>query len=274
MQKSIQSGFIERTIVAINHTLEQSLFAEKIARQRGLLQRFDPRLKLLATLMLLIAAGSSRQLFVIVSFFLGTLMAASLSKVKLGSFIQRVCLMVLLFTGVIALPALFLTPGPALWVLPFAITITCTGAMTALFLIARVTTSVSMATLFILTTPWNDVLKAFGVLHVPDVIVLILSMTYRYIHLLLHEANDMFLSRKSRLIRRLTREEENTLLGATAGVLLDKSLLLSSEVYLAMQSRGYHHYPRTLNDFSMRWWDWLAGCAAVSIMLIVIFCGQ
>ena len=269
----MQSGFIERTLSDINRTFEQSLFAEKVARQRGLLQFFDPRLKLIATVLLLLAVGSSHQPLVIVGFLVAAFVLGALSKVPLLSFIQRVLLFVFLFTGVIVLPSLFLTPGPVLWTLPLGLVVTRTGAMSALFLMLRVTASISWATLLVLTTPWNDVLKALGVLHLPDVIVLILGMTYRYIHMLLHKANDMFLSRKSRLLKKLPREKERKLLAATGGVLLGKSLQMSGEVYLAMLSRGYHHYPRTLDDFKMRWWDWLAGGIVMLVTLGVIVFG-
>ena len=265
-----QSSFIERTLVNINQTLEQSIFAEQIARKDGLLQRFDPRAKLIAILLLLIAVGSTHQLGVLGIFFTIVLLAAVLSKIPLWTFIKRVCLLVLVFTSLIALPALFLTPGQPLWTLGTVI-ITRSGVASAAFLLLRVTTSISLATLLILTTPWNDVLKAMGILHLPDVIVLILAMTYRYIHLLLHEANDMFTARKSRLLRPLPRARERELLGATGGVLLSKSLSLSSEVYLAMQSRGYHHYPRTLDDFLFHWWDIFLLSAALITLLCILF---
>lgn len=265
-----QSSFIERTLVNINQTLEQSVFAEQIARKDGLLQRFDPRAKLIAILLLLIAVGSTHQLSVLSVFFAIVLLAAVLSKIPPWTFIKRVCLLVLVFTSLIALPALFLTPGQPLWTLGTVI-ITRSGVASAAFLLLRVTTSISLATLLILTTSWNDVLKAMGVLHLPDVIVLILAMTYRYIHLLLHETNDMFTARKSRLLRPLPRAQERQLLGATGGVLLSKSLSLSSEVYLAMQSRGYHHYPRTLDDFRFHWWDIFLLSATIITLLCVLF---
>ena len=263
-----QSTFVERTLTQINATLEQSLFAEQIARQKGLLQRFDPRTKIASMLFLLIAAGSTHQLWLLGLFFAGVLVLTGLSRIPLLSFLKRVCLVVLIFTGLIALPALFLTPGPALWTVG-AVSITRTGALSAAFLLLRVTTSVSLAALLVLTTPWNDVLKALGLLHLPDVIVMILAMTYRYIHLLLHEANDMFTARKSRLLKKLPRNQERELLGATGGVLLSKSLNLSGEVYLAMQSRGYHHYPRTLDDFHAGWWDFTAAAASLAVMVSV-----
>lgn len=266
-----QSTFVERTLIDINRTLEQSVFAEHLTRQNGLLQKFDPRAKLISTLFLLIAAGSARQLWLIAVLLIIGLVLAALSRIPLPEFIRRICLLVLAFTGLIALPALFITPGPALWTLPLGIVITRTGAMSAAFLLLRVTTSISLATIFILTTPWNDVLKSLGVLHMPDVIVLILAMTYRYIHLLLHLTGEMFTARKSRLLKKMPRKKERELLGATGGVLLGKSLQLSSEVYLAMQSRGYHHYPRTLDEFLFSERDIIALIISAAVMLFTIF---
>jgi energy-coupling factor transporter transmembrane protein EcfT len=117
-------------------------------------------------------------------------------------------------------------------------------------------------------------LKALGVLHVPDVFILTLGMTYRYIHLLLHLANDMFLSRKSRILRRMTGAEERRLLAATSGTLLGKSLALSSEVYLAMESRGFRGYPRTVDGFQMRRIDWTAGLVVTFVAILAVWLGR
>jgi cobalt/nickel transport system permease protein len=199
---------------------------------------------------------------------------ALLSRIPLAFFVTRVWLFIPFFTGLVALPALFITPGEVLMHLPLGLVITKTGITTALFLLLRVGTSVSMAILLVLTTPWNSVLKALGVLRVPAVVILILGMTYRYIHLLLHITNDMFLSRKSRLLRRMTGPEERRLIAATSGTLLSKSLQVSSEVYLAMQSRGFRNYPRTMDTFKMRWMDWLSGAVVVITVGTAIWLGR
>jgi cobalt ECF transporter T component CbiQ len=269
-----RSGFIERTLVDINHTLEQSVFAERTARGAGLLQALDPRLKILSALLLLLAVSLSRSLLVILALYFLALALAFFSRIPLGFFVKRVWLLIPFFTGVIALPALFITPGPVLAHLPLGLVITQTGLATAVFLLLRVGTSVSLAVLLVLTTPWNSLLKALGVLRVPAVILLILGMTYRYIHLLLHLTNDMFLSRKSRLLRRMNGPEERRLIAATSGTLLNKSLQVSSEVYLAMQSRGFRSYPRTLDTFKMRTADWLAGALVVITAVAAIWLGK
>jgi cobalt ECF transporter T component CbiQ len=269
-----RSSFVERTLVDINHTLEQSVFAERFARGPGLLQALDPRLKILSLLLVLLAVSLSRSLPVILILYFLALALAYFSKIPLAFFVKRVWLLIPFFTGVIALPALFITPGAVLAHLPLGLVITQTGLTTALFLLLRVGTSVSAALLLVLTTPWNSVLKALGVLRVPAVIILILGITYRYIHLLLHLTNDMFLSRKSRLLRRMNGPEERRLIAATSGTLLNKSLQVSSEVYLAMQSRGFRNYPRTLDTFKMRTIDWLAGTLVVITAAAAIWLGR
>ena len=199
---------------------------------------------------------------------------ALFSKIPLAFFIKRVWLFITFFTGVIALPALFITPGTVLVYLPLGLVITKTGLATAMFFLLRVGTSVSVAVLLVLTTPWNSVLKSLGVLRIPPVIILILGMTYRYIHLLLHLTNDMFLSRKSRLLRRMKGPEERRLIAATTGTLMNKSLQVSSEVYLAMQSRGFRNYPRTMDTFKMRRIDWLSGVLVVMMVAAAIWLGK
>ena len=195
-------------------------------------------MKIISILALLIGINLSRSLWVIAAvYLLARCCSPGARRYPPISSSSQFGLALPFFTGLIILPALFITPGPALVQLPLGLEITRTGVTTALFLLLRVSTSVSLTLLLILTTPWNGVLSALSVLHVPDVFILILGMTYRYIYLFLHSANDMFLSRQP-VVGRLSSSEERRMLAATSGTLLGKSLNLSSEVYLAMQSRG------------------------------------
>jgi len=270
----IHKGILERTLAELTHALEQSLFAENLSRKPGLLQALDPRIKILSILALLVSVSLSRSLPVLLSLYAFALLLAWRSLIPLGFFIKRVWLFMPFFTGLIALPALFITPGPAFVTLPLGLAITKTGAVTVLFLLLRVSTSVSLGVLLILTTPWTTLLKALSVLRVPEGFLLILGMTYRYIFLLLLTAEDMFLSRRSRIIGRLRPVEARRILAASAGTLLNKSLSLSSEVYLAMQARGYRGQPRTMNAFRMRNVDWAWGTGIIFIAALAVWLGR
>jgi len=252
-----RSHVLEDALHSITETLERALFAEEISLQPGQLQAVEARVKVLGVLALLLAVSLSRSLWVILVLYILAFLLALASAIPADFFIRRVWLALPFFTGLIVLPALFITPGPALLHLPLGLVITRTGVTTDLFLLLRVSTSLSLVMLLILTTPWNTVLSALSVLYIPDVFILILGMTYRYIYLLLHITNDMFLSRKSRVIGRLTSSEERHILASVSATLLSKSLNLSSEVYLAMQSRGFRGAIVTLKPFHMQHRDWL-----------------
>jgi cobalt/nickel transport system permease protein len=271
---SRRSRVLEETLHGITETLERGLFAEAISARPGLFQGLDARVKVLSVLALLVGVSLSRNLWAILGTYLLAFGLALASAIPADYFIRRVWLALPFFTGVLVLPALFITPGPALWQLPLGLAITRTGVTTALFLLLRVSTSVSLTLLLILTTPWNTVLSALGVLHVPDVFILILGMTYRYIYLLLHAANDMFLSRKSRTVGKMTDAEARKTLASVSATLLSKSLNLSSEVYLAMQSRGFRGRIVTLKPQRMRRQDWMWLGGFFGITALVIFLGR
>jgi len=269
-----QSHVLEHTLHGISETLERALFAEEISTRPGLFQSLDPRVKIISVLALLVSVSLSRSLLVIAGIYLLTLIFGLASSISAGFFIKRVWLALPFFTGMIILPALFITPGPALLHLPLGLVITSTGLTTSLFLLLRVSTSVSLTLLLILTTPWNVVLSALTVLHVPDVFILILGMTYRYIYLLLHTANDMFLSRKSRVVGQMDGAEDRRMMAAISGTLLSKSLNMSSEVYLAMQSRGFRGTMITLKPFKMQVRDWLWLTIILGLALLSVFLGR
>ncbi len=271
---SRRGSVIEHTLHGITEAFERALLAEEIANQPGLFQQLDVRVKVISMLALLIAVSLSRSLWVIGALYLLALLLAVVSAIPAGFFIKRVWLALPFFTGMLVLPALFITPGPALVSLVPGLAITSTGLNTALFLLLRVSTSVSLTLLLILTTPWNSILSALNVLRVPDVFILMLGMTYRYIYLLLRSANDMFLSRQSRVVGRLGGDEQRRLIAATSGSLLTKSLDLSSEVYLAMQSRGFRGQVVTLKPFKMTRRDWLWQALFLSTAAAAIFLGR
>jgi cobalt/nickel transport system permease protein len=271
-------GFAEKTLSDILGALEQTLFAEDIARRAGLLQSIDARAKLIGAFVLLIAISASHNLLTILILYALTLPVAYASAIPMGFYFKRVWVLMPFFTGIIALPALFspFSPGAPLITLidqsipPVYLAITQPGVITAAFLLLRVGASVSITVLLILTTRWTVLLKALRVLHIPQTFVLILGMTFRYIFLFLHTANNMFLARQSRLVGRTAAADQRKWLAASMGVLMSKSYALSEDVYLAMQSRGFSGEARVMDKLQWRHSDgmWLALFAAVAIIAL------
>lgn len=262
-------GFLVKSISSFTHTLESVIINEGLSRAQGLLQGLDPRIKVLTFLLFIVIVALARSLSILAIIFILILALSFLSRVPLGFFLKRVLIFIPM-TAVIAIPALFITQGEPMVHLAGKIIITEQGVRTAGLLILRVTDSLSFGVLLILTTPWSNVLVALRWLRVPSLLVDVLGMTYRYIFLLLHTANSMFLARRSRSIGGLSGGENRRWLGRALATAMVKSQHLSEEVYLAMLSRGYQGEVRVLNDLSLKRRDflWIAFSLIVSLVLL------
>jgi cobalt ECF transporter T component CbiQ len=251
-------NFLERTLASFLNAVEHALDAEDLAKADGLLQRLDPRIKVIGILTLIIAAATAHKLWVIGAVFAIALSLAVSSRVSPLLLAKRVWIPVLLFTGIIALPAPFVIPGRVVWRLPeLGWPMTAQGLLSARYLVTRVETAATLSVLLILSTPWTRVLKALRVLRVPVVLVVILGMAYRYIFLLLESARDMLESRRSRMVGELKGSDHRRLAAASVGVLMSKTLQLSGDVYSAMLARGFHGEVYMLDDFHTAALDWM-----------------
>ena len=268
-------GVVERSLASFVNALEHAFYAEELAKKNGVLQKLDPRVKIAAILPLIVIAALARRLWVIAVLFAIAVGVARLSNVPLGTLAKRVWLGVLTFTGLISLPALFLTPGQAIYTLPLlGWIVTAQGLRAATYLIMRAETAATFSVLLVLCTPWSNLLKAFRVLRLPIVLVVILGMTYRYIFLLLRNAHDMFTSRKSRMVGRLDGREQRRAATASAGVLISRTLQLSADVYSAMRSRGFQGEVYVLDEFRTSWFDWVMLAAFVTVAALAFWFGR
>ena len=268
-------SIIERNLLGFTRALSNALISERIAKQPGLLQRLDPRVRVVGMLLLVISVTLCRRIPVIAALFIGAVVLGLASGVSPTLLAKRVWIIVLGFTGVIALPALFVTPGPSLWNVPeTALMVSSSGLQTAALLILRVETAATITTLLVLSTPWIQVLKALRSLRVPAEVITIMAMTHRYIFLLIETASQMFESRQSRTVGVLSGAEWRRMTARTAGVLLSKSVDLSNDVYLAMQARGFRGEIYLLTDFRMRSLDYAAMMIAILGACAIVWMGR
>ncbi len=232
------AGFLERNVSAVAGAIERTVANEASCRARGLLQAVDPRLKIAALAALVLLCSLTRSAALLAGLYVLATALAALSKIGVGAFTKRIWIFAPIFTAVVAVPALFVTPG-----VPIAslgpLEITGEGARAALMLVLRVTASVSFAVLLVLTTPWHRVLDALGSLRLPGVVVSLLALSYRYLLLLLRALSELFMARESRVVAPLPLRQETAFVSRSAGYLFLKSLHLAEGVHMAMVSRGW-----------------------------------
>lgn len=279
--KRKRGSFVEKTINGGANVMRDALFADDVASQDGLLQRVEPRVKLVSLLLLLVAAAFVRHVPVLLAIYAGTLMLAALSKVSLPFFIKRVWLFIPIFTGIVVLPATLsiVTHGHIVlslghWWFGHQIGFTRQGLNAAGLIVSRVAVSISLVVLLTLTTPWNRLLAALRALFVPRMFVLVLGMCYRYIFHLLNAVTDMYTARRARTAggdSDLT--SSRAFVAASAGALFGKANALSEEVHMAMTSRGYTGNVRTISQRKIQPMD-IAWAVLCLVMAVAIFGGD
>jgi cobalt ECF transporter T component CbiQ len=270
-----RGGFVEKTIRGLLYAGQEALFAENAAQGGGLLQGLDARVKICGLGALILAAVSVRRLWVLAALFGLSVACALASRISLRLLAARLWLAVLAFTGVIALPALFIGSGAAVARVPFVEwTIYANGLRSALFLVLRAETCATFSLLLILTTLWNRLLRSLRFLGLPAAAVAVVSMTYRYLFVFIESAKNMLEARQTRLVGRLEPAMERRLAAASVGALLDKTMHLSGEVYTAMQARGFRGEIRLLNDLAMHRRDWWQLSALLATALLAFGLGR
>ncbi len=247
-------SYLDRTLLSGAGLLRQVMFADDLAAGRGVLQRLDPRAKILGTVGLLIAAAVLHNIISLALVYVATLVLAAFSGVPLGFFVKRVWLFVPIFTGVVVLPATLsiVTKGDVVLTLwhwhgqPEGFT--AQGLSSAGLVISRVAVSTSLVVLLTITTRWTRLLAALRVLGVPRMFVLVIGMAYRYVFHLLGTVEDMYTARKARTIGRPKHDSgSRAFVAASVGVLIGKSHQLSEEVHQAMVARGFRGDAATLD---------------------------
>ena len=288
--RKIRLRFLDRSLRAVTGLMGQFLFAEIHSQRDGVLQKLDPRVKLLTLLAWVVLVSLLHSLPWILGLYGVSLGLALLSRIPLSFFLRRVWLVLPLFAGVIALPAMLnlFTPGEAAVVLfqvgkeyrwgpyriPSAITLTWPGIQVALLLMTRVGTAMSFILLLTLTTPWANLLKALRSLRVPAIYVQTLGMTLRYLLLLGQIIQDMHLARKSRTLRSQKTRAEQRWVAGQMGMLFQRSLHLSTEVHRAMVARGYQGEVRLLFPFQLRPVDGVFAGVCAALMVFFAWGGR
>ena len=247
------AGFIERSLAAFAEVLERADTAERTAEAGGLLQLLDPRTKIAGALLLIVATVSARHTEVVLALNGFPVGLALLSRIPLRLLAVRIWLPVLCFTGIVAVPGIFTTPGAARFHLPLlGWAASEQGLQAALRLLVRAETCATVTVLVVFSTPWARLLKALRMLGLPAMAVAILGMTHRYIFLLLGLSREAFEARRARLVGPLAASEQRRLAAGTAGGLLSKSLQVAGDVHSAMQARGFRGAALTRDPFRFR----------------------
>ena len=248
-------GFLRKTLRELQKSLSSERLSEYYARQDGLLQHIDPRIKLVAAIGLILLVGLTRKFEILLGLWVLTLILMYFSRLPVLKMQASIWAFIPLITLLIAVPGMFnlfndgipilvlhrFSESVYLWgyKLPQSIFISKQGTMAALYLFLRVGLSLSLGVLLAVTTPVSRLLKSLRMLGIPALFVMLIEMTYRYLVMLLMLSLEMFEARKMRTVGNLSLRRQRAQVGSSMGTLFAKSMIMAEEVFQAMTARCY-----------------------------------
>ncbi len=282
----MKTPIIEKGIHHVSCLIKTGYVQWEFSSQKGLFQKLDGRVKVLFLLFFIIIVSLKRELTSEIYIGILVFVLALLSRLSITTLYKRILFLGILFGFLIALPSAFnvITRGEIIvpiaklsrphhfWIyqIPAEIGITREGIYGVATLTLRVINSLSLSFLVLYTTSFAEIIRAFKILRVPDSFLLIIALTYKYIFIFSKTVEDMFLAKKSRMIREARETREREWIAGRLAFLFKKTRLRCEEVFNAMMARGFSDTVRLYGFRKMRAADWLAGVFLFSIGLLFL----
>lgn len=243
------------------------------------IHQLDPRVKLILTLLFILATvllPDGAWLPFVLSWGVILLITKMAQLNYKMVFLRSLIIMPFLLAAV---TVLFSTAGTTLLSWPigsWTITVTEEGLIRFVSILIRSWLAVQTAVLLTATTQFPDLMHALSHLHVPMILVGIISFMYRYLFVLVDEVMRLLRARQARSARLPNTGTHGGSLvwrakvaGGMVGQLFLRSLDRSDAVYNGMLARGFRGQLLTMNPHTMKKDDWLfLGTAVIVILLI------
>ncbi len=211
-------------------------------------QRWDPRVKLVALMVFIFATALLKTLPMVLTAFIIAAVILLLSRIPLGFVAHTVKWIVLfLLPFFIILPVTY--PGTAtlhFLGIPFAME----GVRLALLVVVKSLVIVMTAVTIFGSVRFDIAMIALQHLKCPSIIVQMLLFTYRYIFLFMAEMERMDIAMKARGFIKGPNLYTLKVMGEFVGTLLIRSFERTERIYKAMLSKGYQGELHTLVEFN------------------------
>lgn len=241
----------------------------------------DGRVKLLLTLAFILCASllPAGSWLALVGLTALVWVAIVASGVGLATILRRA--LVALPFALVALTVVFSVPGRPVFQLPLGfmtLTATDAGLVRFLSIVWKSWISVQAALLLTATTHFLDILRALRALHLPPIMVTLLSFMYRYLFLLVDEAQRLLRARDCRSAEVVGSDGGRSggslvwrarVTGRLVGTLFLRSFERSERIYIAMVSRGYAGEIRSLRPARLSAHDRRIGLLGGLALLVI-----
>ncbi|MFH1287519.1 MAG: cobalt ECF transporter T component CbiQ [bacterium] len=242
---------------------------DKFAHLESHIHNWDPRLKIFSLFFYIFTISAINNLIIIFFCFCSAVILTFISKIPVSFVFKRLrWVMLFLLPFFIILP--FTDGGKTLFYL-FTLPINSKGLYLGTLVYLRALTVVILIFPTFGTTPFDITIKAIQRLKVPEVLVQIFLISYRYIFVFLEEMQRMHTAILARGFRMQTNLHSLKTIGNFVGMLLVRSFERTDWIYRAMWSRGYNGNLQTFYKFNVNSYDILKSTFFILLSLALIW---
>jgi cobalt/nickel transport system permease protein len=133
-----------------------------------------------------------------------------------------------------------------------------------MLIVFKVLETVTLVSITSCTTRWNDITSALKIFFIPDIFIMVMDMTMKYIIIFGEFSINMLYSLRLRSVGK--NNKKHTSLSGIIGTMFLKSKEMAEEMYGAMECRGFIGEYKINKKFRFRFNDAL--CIFITVLFI------
>jgi len=221
---------------------------ERLAQYESWVHQTDPRARIVTAVIVSFCAALCHDLKIMGGYLLMAMLLVGMAKLPLEEVLKRLKPLVL-FMGMIWVIMPFSYEGKPLFLLG-PLTVTRSGVMVCVTITLKSVTIVLYFMALVATMTVATLGQGLHRIHVPDKLVFLLLMTYRYISVIQAEYHRLLRAAKFRGFVAGTSIHSYRTYAYLAGMLFVRASCRATRVYNAMRCRGFNGKFHTLDTFS------------------------
>jgi len=272
---TLRSSYIDKGIGHLSEMITTGYLNVGQESGTGFFQKLDPRVKVIFLIFFVVIVSLKRHIFpeAVIALFVFLLVASS--RINLAQFYKKIVGLTFVFGFLVVFPSAFniVTPGQLvlpvihlsqpyefiIYNIPEEIGLTRQGIDGVMMLCLRMMNSLAISLLVIYTTPFHRIIKALQVFRVPHALLLVITLSYKYIFIFAKTIEGMYFARKSRLVGMGKDGEARIWVAGRIAHMFRKAMCRYEEVFRAMVARGFDQEVRLSDIGKLTAVDLLSG---------------
>lgn len=252
---TLRPSYIEKGIGRLSEMITTGYLNVGQESGKGFFQKLDPRVKVIFLIFFVVIVSLKRHIFPEAAIALFVFLLVASSRINLAQFYKKIVGLTFVFGFLVVFPSAFniVTPGQLvlpvihlsqpyefiIYHIPEEIGITRQGIDGVMMLCLRMMNSLAISLLVIYTTPFNRIIRALQVFRVPPALLLVITLSYKYIFIFAKTIEGMYFARKSRLVGMVKDGDARIWVAGRIAHMFRKAMSRYEEVFRAMVARGF-----------------------------------